>query len=439
MSTFRCCRKVLGFLVGLGCITFVLSDDVCLEMNEVALKVSLLRIAAFFLYQSICHSSRMILLLSSSCNCQANIMDHTGPDASGSELSKSMGPPGSARALAMIHLAMFEAYNCCEQKDNRISYFEEYADDDIQREYEAIGCKNRRGLTEVAVAEAVYTVMNGMESEGLIGLYGPPYGQENSNSMGQTIMEMADESRERVFCNIPTTIPDKKVQQAKDIGQKIAKLVLMDRLHDGFSRNCDESDDCLSPGEYIPTGEDGDHDVDPLNQGQGFFSPQAGNMPLFGMTSSELKNDFRAPQPSCLANDEFSPNDEEYLQALQQVRDKGYFRGGDDGDVPTDDLTYIIANYWSCNGSPNTGTPPVMYNDIVRKIAIEMGNDLHQNCLLFALTNLALANSGISAWDSKFHWRLWRPIQGIRNQANPNADKNWTPLGASRSNPWPDL
>ncbi len=107
----------------------------------------------------------------------------------------------------------------------------------------------------------------------------------------------------------------------------------------------------------------------------------------------------------------------------------------------------MIANYWSYNGSPGTGTPPRLYNQIAREIALRAGNNVSQNARLFALLNISMGDAGISSWDSKYYYRYWRPILGIRQidyagnslaDGNPftTANPKWSPLGGSRSNPF---
>ncbi|XAM00673.1 vanadium-dependent haloperoxidase [Phycisphaeraceae bacterium D3-23] len=81
------------------------------------------------------------------------------------------------------------------------------------------------------------------------------------------------------------------------------------------------------------------------------------------------------------------------------------------------------------------GTPMVLYNDIMRTVAVDQGNTLEQNAQMFALATVAMADAGVVAWDSKFEYDLWRPVTGIR-QGNLDGnddtvgDENWTPLGA---------
>jgi hypothetical protein len=50
---------------------------------------------------------------------------------------------------------------------------------------------------------------------------------------------------------------------------------------------------------------------------------------------------------------------------------------------------------------------------------------------LLALCNLAMSDAGNVAWWAKYHYRVWRPILGIRQTT---ADRSWTPVGAPRTN-----
>ena len=67
-----------------------------------------------------------------------------------------------------------------------------------------------------------------------------------------------------------------------------------------------------------------------------------------------------------------------------------------------------------------------------------------QNARLFALVNIALADAGIAAWDTKYAYDLWRPVAAIRradDDGNPAtaADPGWTPLGAPGDGFVPDF
>lgn len=73
------------------------------------------------------------------------------------------------------------------------------------------------------------------------------------------------------------------------------------------------------------------------------------------------------------------------------------------------------------------------WNRITRKVAASHDLDLSQSARLFALVNIAMADSYIAGWDSKQYYDFWRPITAIRageTDGNPDtaADPNWEPL-----------
>ena len=62
-----------------------------------------------------------------------------------------------------------------------------------------------------------------------------------------------------------------------------------------------------------------------------------------------------------------------------------------------------------------------------------MRQDLWQRARTFALLNVALADSYIAGWDSKFHYNFWRPVTAIRladADGNPQTapDASFEPL-----------
>jgi hypothetical protein len=59
--------------------------------------------------------------------------------------------------------------------------------------------------------------------------------------------------------------------------------------------------------------------------------------------------------------------------------------------------------------------------------------DPWQSARLFGLLNMAMADGYIGSFDTKYHYRYWRPVSAIRaadSDSNPNtiADPTWTPL-----------
>jgi PAP2 superfamily len=102
--------------------------------------------------------------------------------------------------------------------------------------------------------------------------------------------------------------------------------------------------------------------------------------------------------------------------------------GGDDVTTPsarTDEQTEI-ALFW-------VDTSPLMWNRITRAVSSAEGLDLWESARVFGLLNLALTDGYIGTWETKYHYRFWRPVTAIRladidGNAATNADPTWTPL-----------
>ena len=139
---------------------------------------------------------------------------------------------------------------------------------------------------------------------------------------------------------------------------------------------------------------------------------------------------FTIPPPPALD----SP---EYAAAFNEVKNFG----GDGVNSPTEHTPEEteIGLFWAYDGTKGLGTPPRLYNQIARTLAVQQHNTEYQNARMFALINVAMADAGIACWNEKYVYDLWRPVTGIRNadqDGNPltEADPNWTPLGAPASN-----
>jgi hypothetical protein len=77
----------------------------------------------------------------------------------------------------------------------------------------------------------------------------------------------------------------------------------------------------------------------------------------------------------------------------------------------------------------------------LRDLATRRGLNISDSARLFAAADLAGSDSGIAAWDAKFHYHWWRPITAIQLAAgdgNPDTapDGLWLPL--INTPPYPD-
>jgi hypothetical protein len=85
-----------------------------------------------------------------------------------------------------------------------------------------------------------------------------------------------------------------------------------------------------------------------------------------------------------------------------------------------------LALFWNTNYL-------VTWNKVLRDIAVSQGLSLDDSARLLALANLAMADAGITAWDTKFHYVFWRPVTAIpegEKDGNPEttADLDWQPF-----------
>jgi hypothetical protein len=302
---------------------------------------------------------------------QANADDHTfGSPEQG-------GPTRSSRAMAIVHAAIFDAVNSIEP---------------TAKPY--LAQKPGKGASiDAAVATAAHDT--------LVALY-------------PSQADVFDEAYEDYLIDIPKSSSKNK---GVEIGRYVANKILQARKNDGS--------DFEVP--YVPTGAPGNHNVDPINPGQGFLGPSWGMVIPFGLSSIF---EIETPPPPAL-------DSAEYAMAFNEVKEFG----GDGVTTPTSrtEEEREIGLFWAYDGTKKIGVPPRLYNQIARVIADQKGNTEVENARMFALLNIAMADAGIVCWNIKYTDKLWRPILGIRNADNDGNDGTvqddvWMPLGAPNSN-----
>jgi hypothetical protein len=136
----------------------------------------------------------------------------------------------------------------------------------------------------------------------------------------------------------------------------------------------------------------------------------------FAMTSPAQ---FRPGPPPAL-------DSAEYAAAVDEVQRLGGFTSSERTEEQTE-----IALFWADGGG--TFTPPGHWNQIAADVSLAKSTPLMENARLFAMLNVASADAGISCWETKYFYNLWRPIDAIRkadidgNEATV-AQPNWIPL-----------
>jgi hypothetical protein len=311
--------------------------------------------------------------------------DHTGS----AQPINQRGPTRSIRALAIVHVAMFDAFNS------------------IARSYTPY-LKNLPAAPSDASKEAAIALAAFFT---LIDLY--------------PLQAMTFTAELMKF--LATLPQDLALAKGIQVGTDVARLVINARRNDG-------SEKADNPP-YQPGNLPGEHRVDPLNPKQGFYTPRWGAVKPFAIPNAA---DFRSPPPPKLES-------MDYAKAFNDVKAKG----AKNSSTRTPDETEI-GIFWGYDGSQKIGTPPRLYNQNARTLAIQQGNSLGQNARLFALINLAMADAGLQCWETKYFYNLWRPILAVR-EADPGTgptgkgdgndkttgDPNFIPLGAPATNPLP--
>lgn len=189
------------------------------------------------------------------------------------------------------------------------------------------------------------------------------------------------------------------------VGQAAGDAILAARAHDGAS----------AVVRYTPGKEPGDWN----RTFPDFLPPLLPQWPQVTPFALEQTDMFRPAPPPAL-------DSAEYAAAVDEVRRLGSYAASD----RTADQTEI-ALYWADGGG--TFTPPGHWNQIAADVLLTRSTSLLEQARLFALLNTALADAGISCWDTKYTYELWRPIDAIRRgdtDGNPltEADASWLPL-----------
>lgn len=327
------------------------------------------------------------ILLWNEVALEANRVSHTNGQG------EEAGPPLSARALAIVHLAMYDAYAGVGNDPTNLP------------RYIADPPSPAPGPSpDEAIAEAIA----GAAHQALWTLF----------------------PSQRPYFDVILDAAGDRTSTAHLFGVAVAKKILEDR----------KDDPGVGSATYMPSPQRGKHRPDPDNLPQSFHAPDYGRLSKgFGITKR-----FELARPPF--------DDDEYRTALRQVRGKGIkpeLMGTLPDAIPgrTPDET-IIGLYWAYDGAFQIGTPPRQYNQIIRFVAKKKGNSVADNARLFAFVNVAMADAGILAWDQKYIHDLWRPVVGIReydpsmgpaatqagNDIDDDGDPLWLPLGAPNSN-----
>lgn len=319
---------------------------------------------------------------------EVNARDHTGPEAPKPVATK--GPTGTSRAFAIVHLAMRDAV---------------VAVADTKPTYTGVTYTgpNTDAARNAAVAAAAQCTLQALWPEHEDFLTDHATRQPMPAGLG--------------------------LDDGHRVGVEIARTLLAMRAGDGAGAQM----------HYASSSAYGRHRVDPVNPDQPFIGPLWGNVAHFVIAPPGGHVALDAPPGYSQAD---------YLADADYATDHDEVRRF--GELASDDRTpdqMLSGIFWAYDGVTNIGTPPRLYNQILRTIVQNRGSGVADTAELFALANVAMADAGVEAWHWKYHYNLWRPVIGIREacdsngpsgvpgtNSRPECDPFWLPLGAPNSN-----
>jgi len=117
-----------------------------------------------------------------------------------------------------------------------------------------------------------------------------------------------------------------------------------------------------------------------------------------------------------------------YARDLNEVKELGALNSATRTAEQTN-----IARFW-------VAPAVVIWNGVLRQIALGLDLDESEAARDFALMNVAGADARIACWDAKYAFNFWRPVTAIQRadeDGNPatEADPSWTPLIATPNFP----
>jgi membrane-associated phospholipid phosphatase len=209
-------------------------------------------------------------------------------------------------------------------------------------------------------------------------------------------------------------------------GEQVADAWLSARKDDGSDLPQDDKLFDQAPGRHRP---------DPLNPNQTALGRTWGIVTPFVL--KDVAMDAPLPPPPDLKSPKYATSFDDVLV------------NGKNDITLRDPKKAITGIFWGYDGSNKLGTPPRLYNQVVRAVLkTKTLSDVEQIRILTAI-NVAMADAGIAAWYWKYEYDFWRPVVGIReaeagwgptgkgdgNAARKKGDPFWLPLGAPNSNP----
>lgn len=314
----------------------------------------------------------------------ASGLDHTPPALGDRRVfGEQLGPVRSSRAMAIVHIAIFDALNAINPRFHS---------------YTGLTAAPANASPEAAVAQAA--------RDTLAALF-PSQAASFDLLLAEDLARLSDNGARA---------------NGSSVGQQAAAAILADRSND--ESNHTEARVGL---DFITSDLPGKWRQDPISLIPIALGAYWKEVTPFLVQSA---NQFRAPAPPALTSTD-------YTVAFNEAK----ALGGDNIITPSNRTAEQtqIGIFWAYDGTPSLCAPPRLYNQLAVHIADQMRSNDFELARLLALVNVAMADSGIAIWESKYFYQFWRPVTGIREatsdaNAATDADATFSPLGAPASN-----
>lgn len=305
----------------------------------------------------------------------ASGLDHTPVRAGENRVfGEQLGPGRASRAIAIVHIGMFEALNA------------------INGEYESytgLFQASKKTSGKAAVAQAAHDTLVAMW---------PSQKATFDAALAEDLAELPN---------------NRQKTNGIALGKTAAFSILARRSFDGSQ--------IVEPRvniDFICSDLAGKWRQDPVSLIPLALGARWGEVTPFALQSP---SQFRIPPPPAM-------DSAAYATAYNEVKRLG----GDGITTPTERTAEQteIGIYWAYDGTPSLCAPPRLYNQIAVQIADQFGSNDIETARLLALINVAQADAGIASWESKYFYQVWRPVTGIRE-----ADAGTGPSGGGDGNP----
>ncbi len=314
-------------------------------------------------------------------------IDHTPVPPGGNYVfGQQFGPARASRAMAIIHIAMFDAVN---------AYYQQF------QSYSGVAPISGDVSVDYAIAQAAHDAQ--------VWLYPSQQPRLDALLAADVAIMPGDPAG---------------LAAGKALGQKAAAAIIALRSNDGSFYT-----EPTVGVNFTPIGGVGHWEPDPVSGTLTALGAYWGGVKPFVMTSG---SQFRPAPPPAL-------DSKLYTLAYYQVEALGGDPKFGTPSFRTPQQT-MQGIYWTYDGTPNICAPPRLYNQIARTLAFQQGlPNVEAAARYLAVLNTTMADAGIAAWDAKWFYQFWRPVTGIRytgNQGNLYLQPNptWYPLGAQATN-----